>query len=97
MCRLNPSYRYDSGKVLRHPWITRNPSDDIPESLVESFSRTNCIKKFQNTIGALVALCIYKNSNLNLFTNVKKNTKLAKIPKILKNDFEKRNSETLEM
>jgi hypothetical protein len=79
MCRVSPSYRFESSKVLRHPWITRDSSSPIPESLVESFSRISTIKKFQNLLGAVVALNVYKATNLHLFSKIKTSRKNSKL------------------
>jgi hypothetical protein len=79
MCRISPSSRYDANKVLRHPWITRDSQSPIPESLVESFSRHNRIKKFQHAIGALIALNIFKATHINSFTNLKKKPIVKKL------------------
>jgi len=32
----NTSKRYTADKVLKHPWITRNPTDDIPKTYLET-------------------------------------------------------------
>jgi len=32
---INVSKRYTADKVLKHPWITRNPTDDIPKTYLE--------------------------------------------------------------
>lgn len=39
LCKLleqNVSKRYTADKVLKHPWITRNPTDDIPKTYLET-------------------------------------------------------------
>lgn len=48
MCKFNKQYRYDCFKCLRHPWITRNPSSDIPLTFIESCMRNNMIDKFRS-------------------------------------------------
>ena len=40
----NPSWRYTSDKAIRHPWITRNKSDDIPKTFNEILSCRNSFK-----------------------------------------------------
>jgi calcium-dependent protein kinase len=48
MCKFNKQYRYDCFKCLKHPWITRNPRNDIPMTLIESCLRNNMIDKFKS-------------------------------------------------
>ena len=48
MCKFNKQYRYDCYKCLRHPWITRNPNNDIPTTLIESCLRNSMLEKFRS-------------------------------------------------
>ena len=39
----NPSWRYTSDKAIKHPWITRNKNDEIPETFNEILNKKNNI------------------------------------------------------
>jgi serine/threonine protein kinase len=63
MCKFNKQYRYDCFKCLRHPWVTRNPNNDIPITLIESCLRSNMIEKFRSVdillILDVICFCFY--------------------------------------
>jgi len=56
----NTSKRYTADKVLKHPWITRNPIDDIPKTYLETMR----IRTLKNKL-----INVKKN---NLFKNLLK-------------------------
>jgi serine/threonine protein kinase len=41
LCEPNPSWRYSASLAIKHPWITRNPNDDIPLTFNEILNRNN--------------------------------------------------------
>ena len=36
LLEINTSKRYTADKVLKHPWLTRNPNDEIPKTYLET-------------------------------------------------------------
>jgi serine/threonine protein kinase len=64
--------RYDSYKALRHPWITRLSNSTIPETLFETYTKLDLIKKLKNLLRCSIALYVYKSTNQNVFNKVKK-------------------------
>ena len=40
----NPSWRYSANLAMKHPWITRNPNDEIPLTFNEILNKNNNIK-----------------------------------------------------
>ena len=57
LCEVNPSWRYSANLAIKHPWITRNPHDEIPLTFNEILSRNNSKKNWNN----LVMICIFLN------------------------------------
>ena len=57
LCEVNPSWRYSANLAIKHPWITRNPHDEIPLTFNEILNRNNSKKNFNN----LVMICIFLN------------------------------------
>ena len=57
LCEVNPSWRYSANLAIKHPWITRNPYDEIPLTFSEILSRNNSKKNFSN----LVMVCLFLN------------------------------------
>ena len=45
LLNFSPNQRYNSFEVLKHPWITRNPQDDVPLIYVEIWKRRDIHKK----------------------------------------------------
>ena len=63
LCEPNPSWRYSAALAIKHPWITRNPKDDIPLTFNEILVKNNNKK---NAIALMM---------INIFLNyAKKNT-----------------------
>jgi len=71
LCKTYLSNRYEVPKALRHPWITRNPSSTIPETLIESYSKMNLLTKFKVVLQCALALHIYKVTYLKHLTKMK--------------------------
>jgi hypothetical protein len=36
LLEINTSKRYTADKVFKHPWLTRNPNDEIPKTYLET-------------------------------------------------------------
>ena len=72
LCEPNPSWRYSASLAIKHPWITRNPNDDIPLTFNEILNRNNNKKNGH----ALIMISIFLNyakKNNNIY-NIKNNT-----------------------
>jgi serine/threonine protein kinase len=72
LCEPNPSWRYSASLAIKHPWITRNPNDDIPLTFNEILNRNNNKKNGH----ALIMISIFLNyakKNNNIY-NTKNNT-----------------------
>ncbi len=72
MCRFLPFQRYETHKILKHPWISRDANSTIPESFTESINRKNIISEFKIALKSIVALTVYKLANVHLFSDDKK-------------------------
>ncbi len=48
MCKFEYKKRYESHKILVHPWITRVLSSTIPLTMMETFMKKDLIKLFKN-------------------------------------------------
>ena len=70
LCEPNPSWRYSASLAIKHPWITRNPNDDIPLTFNEILVRNNNKKNAQS----LIMISIFLN-------HIKKNNELYNINK----------------
>lgn len=46
----NTSKRYTADKVLKHPWITRNPMDQIPKTYLETMRIRTLKNKMINVL-----------------------------------------------
>ena len=57
LCEPNPSWRYSASLAIKHPWITRNPNDEIPLTFNEVLNKNNS-KKNAN---ALIMISIFLN------------------------------------
>ena len=94
LCEPNPSWRYSASIAIKHPWITRNPNDDIPLTFNEILIRNNNKKNAH----ALIMISIFlnygkknnkfsRNNSTNNIDNFIKNKKIKnKIFKI-NNDY----------
>ncbi len=56
----NPSWRYTSDKAIKHPWITRNKNDEIPETFNEILNKKNNIYNLNFIFLLSVFLNYYK-------------------------------------
>lgn len=54
----NTSQRYTADKVLKHPWITRNPMDEIPKTYLETMRIRTLKNKMINVFDKSLSLFI---------------------------------------
>jgi hypothetical protein len=71
LCEPNPSWRYSASLAIKHPWITRNPNDDIPLTFNEILNRNNN-KKNGHTLIMISIFLNYAKKNNNIY-NIKNN------------------------
>ena len=57
LCEVNPSWRYSANLAIKHPWITRNPNDEIPLTFNEILNKNNSKKNGSY----LIMICIFLN------------------------------------
>ena len=57
LCEVNPSWRYSAHLANKHPWITRNPNDEIPLTFNEILNRNNSEKNGSY----LLMICVFLN------------------------------------
>jgi len=57
LCEVNPSWRYSANLAMKHPWITRNPNDEIPLTFNEILNRNNGKKN----LSQMTMICIFLN------------------------------------
>ena len=66
LCEANPSWRYSANLAMKHPWITRNPNDEIPLTFNEILNKNNNIKNGRYLIMIFIILnyCIKNEEKL---------------------------------
>ena len=64
LCEVNPSWRYSANLAIKHPWITRNPNDEIPLTFNEILNRNNCKKNWNHLIMTCIFLNYYKKKEI---------------------------------
>ena len=70
LCEPNPSWRYSANLAIKHPWITRNPNDDIPLTFNEILNKNNSKKSAQTLIMISIFLnYIQKNNKFQINNN----------------------------
>jgi len=86
LCEPNPSWRYSANLAVKHPWITRNPNDDIPLTFNEILSRNNTRKNAHTLFMVSIFLNYIKNNNkiLNISNNNITNNHLDPVIKKIK-------------
>jgi serine/threonine protein kinase len=57
LCKYDKNHRYETFKALRHPYITRNPNSDIPDTLVDYYVKKEKVGKFK-----IVSVCLTKDA-----------------------------------
>ena len=75
LCEVNPSWRYSANLAIKHPWITRNPNDEIPLTFNEILNRNNSKKNWNNLIMICIFLNYYKKKEINLKEKMKEKDK----------------------
>ena len=61
LCKYDPNFRYESFKALKHPWITRSKSSEIPMTILEEYNKIDKIINFKVMLSTSIALIIIKN------------------------------------
>ena len=81
LCEPNPSWRYSADLAIKHPWITRNASDEIPLTFNEVLRRNNNKKNAINLLMINVFLNFAKKSSMknNKYSKKRKHNKIFKI------------------
>ena len=64
LCEPNPSLRYSTNLAMKHPWITRNPNDEIPLTFNDILNRNNCKKNAYSLMMIIVFLNYYKKKDI---------------------------------
>ena len=60
LCKFEPILRYGTYRALKHPWITRSTSSEIPMTLLEEYSKFDKIKTFKCLLSSFFILPILK-------------------------------------
>ena len=66
LCEVNPSWRYSAHLANKHPWITRNPNDEIPLTFNEILNRTNSKKNGSYLLMISIFLNHYKKKEIQI-------------------------------
>ena len=69
LCEPNPSWRYSANLAIKHPWITRNPNDEIPLTFNEILSRNNSRKNANCLMMISIFLNYYKKKEVQKRNN----------------------------
>lgn len=75
MCKYNVPLRYETYNALKHPWVTRSTNSQIPETLIESYSKFDMIYKFKALLGMGMAFFVFKACHQDLFSKIKEKEK----------------------
>ena len=73
LCEPNPSWRYSANLAIKHPWITRNPKDEIPLTFNEILNKNNSKKN----ASAIIMISIFLNYYKKLDVKKRKNDLLT--------------------
>ena len=92
LCEPNPSWRYSANIAIKHPWITRNPNDDIPLTFNEILNRNNN-KKNAHALIMISVFLNYAKKNDNFASNNNSYLDIFIKKKKIKNKIFKINSE----
>ena len=66
LCEVNPSWRYSAHLANKHPWITRNPNDEIPLTFNEILNRNNSKKNGSYLLMISIFLNHYKKKEIQI-------------------------------
>ena len=69
LCEPNPSWRYSANLAIKHPWITRNPNDEIPLTFNEILNKNNSKKNANYLIMISIFLNYYKKKDIQKKNN----------------------------
>ena len=75
MLEYDPSKRYKAIDALKHPWITRNPQDKIPQTFNEQLNNINVINNAKKLMMISIFLNYLKKSNDFCMNKMKKKQK----------------------
>ena len=101
LCEPNPSWRYSANLAIKHPWITRNPNDDIPLTFNEILNK-NTNKKNAHIFMMISIFLNYiqknnkfqinnnNNNNINNFDVFIKKKRIKNKLFIINNDYIKK-------
>ena len=73
LCEPNPSWRYSANLAIKHPWITRNPNDEIPLTFNEILNKNNSKKNVNYLLMISIFLNYYKKKDIQKKNNVNVN------------------------
>ncbi|MCQ2818923.1 MAG: protein kinase [archaeon] len=68
LLEMDPEYRYNAEKALKHPWITRRIEDNIPDTLDEKLRKRALLAKFN----LMVIATLFFNSQSLIYSKKKK-------------------------
>ena len=83
LCEANPSWRYSANLAMKHPWITRNPNEEIPLTFNEILNKNNNIKNGRYLIMIFIFLNYCIKNEEKLINQKKKKKKMIIIIFIL--------------
>ena len=69
LCQPNPSCRYSTNLAMKHPWITRNPNDEIPLTFNDILNRNNSKKNAYILMMTNIFLNYYKKKDTKKILN----------------------------
>ena len=75
MLEYDPSKRYKAIDALKHPWITRNPQDKIPQTFNEQLNNISIINNAKKLMMISIFLNYLKKSNDFCMNKMKKKQK----------------------
>ena len=66
ICKFNKIFRYEGGKSLSHPWITRNADTVIPQTLLDICQRKELIHQFKILLSSSIVFSVFKSKLFNV-------------------------------
>ena len=61
LCKYQAFFRYETYKALKHPWITRMSTSQIPLTLIDELEREDKIKSFKSLLSSSLFFEMFKN------------------------------------
>ena len=71
LLEYNPIKRYKASDALKHPWITRNPDDKIPQTLNEQLNSFNLINNAKELMMISIFLNHFKKNHIHFINKIK--------------------------